>query len=72
MQCLPLNVFLASACIAYFGAFTASYRLKLVEKWKGLLVAKGLDCPKEFSLVSNLATPMQVAVCALARLCCGE
>ncbi|KAI3384925.1 hypothetical protein SNEBB_000114 [Seison nebaliae] len=27
------NIFIASACIAYFGAFTSSYRKQMVQKW---------------------------------------
>ena len=27
------NVFVAAACVAYFGAFTSSYRVQLVQRW---------------------------------------
>ena len=27
------NVFVAAACVAYFGAFTSSYRIELVQRW---------------------------------------
>ncbi|KAJ1518310.1 Dynein heavy chain 6, axonemal [Coelomomyces lativittatus] len=54
------NVFLGAACVAYFGAFTFSYRKELVSMW--IAKCKELEIPvsETFSLTEQLGDPVQV------------
>eukprot|EP00796_Vickermania_ingenoplastis_P004622 gene4627-3332_t len=40
---LPLQSFLASACAAYFGAFTPLFRKRLMARWTEKIMEEGLD-----------------------------
>lgn len=40
---IPLQSFLASACVAYFGAFTPQFRKRLMNTWREKFLEKGLD-----------------------------
>uniref|UniRef100_A0A803T305 AAA+ ATPase domain-containing protein n=1 Tax=Anolis carolinensis TaxID=28377 RepID=A0A803T305_ANOCA len=53
------NVFIASACVAYYGAFTAHYR-QLVNCW--IKQCKDLEIPisSEFSLINILGDPFEI------------
>ena len=57
---LPGNVFLASAFIAYLGAFTTQYRTEIVSKWMELCDERGVPVSKDYSLINTMATPMQI------------
>eukprot|EP01065_Artemidia_motanka_P053390 TRINITY_DN988_c2_g1_i2.p1 TRINITY_DN988_c2_g1~~TRINITY_DN988_c2_g1_i2.p1 ORF type:complete len:1910 (+),score=787.87 TRINITY_DN988_c2_g1_i2:2319-8048(+) len=57
---VPGNVFLASASIAYFGAFTPIFRKHIVSQWLDVATAKCLPISQGYSLVRALADPMQV------------
>ena len=54
------NVFIASACVAYYGPFTAQYREMLVTEW--IQKCKELEIPvsDDFSLVKTLADPFEI------------
>ena len=54
------NVFIAAACVAYFGAFTSSYRQVLVENW--IEKCKSLEIPVTagLSIANILSTPYQI------------
>eukprot|EP00741_Cyanophora_paradoxa_P000409 tig00000404_g400.t1 len=54
------NVFLSSACIAYFGAFTSPFRKQLVEGWVAKCEARGIPVMKDFNLNKILADPVVV------------
>eukprot|EP01064_Diplonema_japonicum_P034413 TRINITY_DN7114_c0_g1_i1.p1 TRINITY_DN7114_c0_g1~~TRINITY_DN7114_c0_g1_i1.p1 ORF type:complete len:4107 (+),score=1152.60 TRINITY_DN7114_c0_g1_i1:350-12322(+) len=60
MVTLPANVFLASASIAYFGAFTPSFRTELVNSWVRKGKEKGLPVSPDYSLAKTLGDPMQI------------
>jgi dynein heavy chain, axonemal len=57
LSALPLQVFMASACVAYFGAFTPAFRQRLIAQWKTELAGRGLEVGG-FSLTSVLGDPV--------------
>ncbi|EGD81584.1 dynein heavy chain 6 [Salpingoeca rosetta] len=54
------NVFLAAACVAYFGAFTSSYRADLVSGW--VAKCKELEIPvtEGMGVADVLSSPFQI------------
>uniref|UniRef100_A0A670YEB4 Dynein axonemal heavy chain 3 n=1 Tax=Pseudonaja textilis TaxID=8673 RepID=A0A670YEB4_PSETE len=54
------NVFIAAACVAYYGAFTAHYRQLLIECW--IKQCQDLDIPisSDFSLINILGDPYEI------------
>ncbi|XP_054978204.1 dynein axonemal heavy chain 6 [Sorex araneus] len=54
------NVFIAAACVAYYGAFTTKYRQKLIEYW--IEGCQELDIPIDtsFSLINILGDPYEI------------
>ncbi|XP_032099375.1 dynein heavy chain 6, axonemal isoform X2 [Sapajus apella] len=54
------NVFIAAACVAYYGAFTAQYRQSLIECW--IQDCQSLEIPIDpsFSLISILGDPYEI------------
>ncbi|XP_077201567.1 dynein axonemal heavy chain 6 isoform X2 [Paroedura picta] len=54
------NVFIAAACVAYFGAFTALYRQLLIDCW--IKQCQSLDIPisSDFSLINILGDPYEI------------
>ncbi|KAM8878755.1 dynein axonemal heavy chain 6 isoform 3-T3 [Spinachia spinachia] len=51
------NVFIAAACVAYYGAFTSNYRQQLIEQW--IIQCQNLNIPisSSFSLINILGDP---------------
>ncbi|XP_057699654.1 dynein axonemal heavy chain 6 isoform X1 [Corythoichthys intestinalis] len=51
------NVFIAAACVAYYGAFTSHYRKLLVDEW--IIQCQNLNIPisSSFSLINILGDP---------------
>ncbi len=54
------DVFLASACIAYYGAFTGAYRIELVAGWIAECKTRGIPVSECASLRSTLGNPVEV------------
>ena len=54
------NVFVAAACVAYFGAFTSLYRNELISSWIQRCKELGIPVSDEFSLISVLADPFEI------------
>ncbi|XP_062985188.1 dynein axonemal heavy chain 6 [Elgaria multicarinata webbii] len=54
------NVFIAAACVAYYGAFTAHYRQLLIDCW--IKQCQDLDIPisSDFSLINILGDPYEI------------
>ncbi|KAK2499642.1 hypothetical protein MC885_013750 [Smutsia gigantea] len=54
------NVFIAAACVAYYGAFTAQYRQSLIACWT--LDCQSLEIPinPSFSLINILGDPYEI------------
>nr|XP_036867942.1 dynein heavy chain 6, axonemal [Manis javanica] len=54
------NVFIAAACVAYHGAFTAQYRQSLIACW--ILDCQSLEIPinPSFSLINILGDPYEI------------
>ncbi|XP_074253754.1 dynein axonemal heavy chain 6 isoform X4 [Saimiri boliviensis] len=54
------NVFIAAACVAYYGAFTAQYRQSLIECW--IQDCQSLEIPIDpsFSLINILGDPYEI------------
>jgi len=44
-------VFVAAACVAYYGAFTSVYRTELIDQWTQRCTELEIPCSPEFSLV---------------------
>ena len=54
------NVFLASACVAYFGAFSSTYRTALVKIWSDKCEELGVPHTKGMGLAEILSNPYQI------------
>ena len=54
------NVFVAAACVAYYGAFTSQYRSELVTRWMNRCREIGVPVSDDFSLVGTLADSYQI------------
>lgn len=54
------NVFLASACISYFGAFTGAYRKILTDAWITECIARKIPTSETFSLPQVLGDPVKI------------
>ncbi|KEG14779.1 putative dynein heavy chain [Trypanosoma grayi] len=59
LEQLPLQSFMASACVAYFGAFTPLFRKRLVRLWLDKLTEHNLDAG-DFTLRDTLGDPMDI------------
>ncbi|TPX59932.1 hypothetical protein PhCBS80983_g02164 [Powellomyces hirtus] len=62
------DVLLASAVIAYLGAFTSAYRQMCLGDWNQECVTSGIPCSSVFSLVATLGDPIQLRAWSLAGL----
>ncbi|KAI8825240.1 dynein heavy chain and region D6 of dynein motor-domain-containing protein [Fimicolochytrium jonesii] len=62
------DVLLASAVIAYLGAFTSAYRQMCLGDWNVTCVASGIPCSTTFSLATTLGDPIQLRAWSLAGL----
>ncbi|KAL9959258.1 hypothetical protein ACROYT_G032565 [Oculina patagonica] len=54
------NVFVAAACVAYFGAFTSLYRHELISSWIERCKDLGIPVSDDFSLINVLADPYEI------------
>lgn len=53
-------MFIAAACVAYYGAFTSLYRVQLIDLWTNKCAELEIPCSGEFSLVKVLADPFEI------------
>ncbi|KAL8568337.1 Dynein heavy chain 6, axonemal [Nucella lapillus] len=54
------DVFLAAACVAYYGAFTSTYRHELVSSWTVQCQIKQIPCTEGMTLENVLADPFEI------------
>ncbi|XP_030643583.1 dynein heavy chain 6, axonemal [Chanos chanos] len=54
------NVFIAAACVAYYGAFTSHYRQLLIDKWISQCQELGIPISANFSLINILGDPYEI------------
>jgi dynein heavy chain len=54
------NVFVAAACVAYFGAFTSHYRSELVSRWIQRCSELNIPVSDDITLVKTLADPYEI------------
>uniref|UniRef100_A0A8C8Z9L8 Dynein axonemal heavy chain 6 n=1 Tax=Prolemur simus TaxID=1328070 RepID=A0A8C8Z9L8_PROSS len=54
------NVFIAAACVAYYGAFTAQYRQTLIECWIQYCQSLEIPIDPSFSLINTLGDPYEI------------
>ncbi|KAM6971776.1 dynein axonemal heavy chain 6 [Aplochiton taeniatus] len=54
------NVFIAAACVAYYGAFTSLYRQLLIEQWMERCTELGIPISSTFSLINILGDPYEI------------
>lgn len=54
------NVFLASACISYFGAFTGDFRKQLTDMWTNECIERKIPTDDTFSLPQVLGDPVEI------------
>lgn len=64
---LDAEVLLSSSVVAYLGAFTQSFRNKIVAQWKEQ-ISKELNMSEEFSLRKILGDPIKIRAWNLAGL----
>lgn len=62
------DVFVAAACIAYYGAFTGPYRIELVNMWTARCQELGIPVTENVTLRATLAQPVEVRLLAQPRL----
>ncbi|KAM4603925.1 LOW QUALITY PROTEIN: dynein axonemal heavy chain 6-like [Polymixia lowei] len=51
------NVFIAAACVAYYGAFTSHYRQLLIDQWMAQCQELAIPISSNFSLINILGDP---------------
>ncbi|KAG7241312.1 hypothetical protein INR49_025754, partial [Caranx melampygus] len=51
------NVFIAAACVAYYGAFTSHYRQMLIDQWMTQCQELNIPISNSFSLINILGDP---------------
>jgi dynein heavy chain len=54
------DVFVSTACVAYYGAFTNVYRQMLVQKWTDRCTELGIPVTSSMTIVSVLADPYEI------------
>lgn len=54
------DVFLSSACIAYYGAFTGAYRQQLVSGWIAECKERGIPVSDNATLRTTLGNPVEI------------
>ncbi|XP_055488365.1 LOW QUALITY PROTEIN: dynein axonemal heavy chain 6-like [Leucoraja erinacea] len=54
------NVFIAAACVAYYGAFTTHYRQMLIDHWIKGCTEIGIPISANFSLINILGDPFEI------------
>lgn len=54
------NVFLSCACISYFGAFTGTFREKMVSAWVEGCKERNIPTDEKFSLVDVMGDPVVI------------
>ena len=54
------DALLSSGCIAYLGAFSATYREETTADWVEMCREKGIECDPKYSLVKVLGDPVKV------------
>ncbi|PVD36438.1 hypothetical protein C0Q70_03422 [Pomacea canaliculata] len=54
------DVFVAAACVAYYGAFTSIYRQELVTAWTQQCIEKEIPCTSGMTLEKVLADPFEI------------
>nr|XP_019939373.1 PREDICTED: dynein heavy chain 6, axonemal [Paralichthys olivaceus] len=54
------NVFIAAACVAYFGAFTSHYRQLLIDQWIKQCQELNIPISSNFSLINILGDPFVI------------
>uniref|UniRef100_A0A8K9XJ36 Dynein, axonemal, heavy chain 6 n=1 Tax=Oncorhynchus mykiss TaxID=8022 RepID=A0A8K9XJ36_ONCMY len=54
------NVFIAAACVAYYGAFTMHYRQLLIDQWIVRCQELGIPISASFSLINILGDPYEI------------
>ena len=61
------DVLLAVGAIAYFGAFTSSFRQEIVQEWVEFATKEKIDCSHEFSLVTTLGDQVNFSSLLLSQ-----
>ena len=59
-EALTGDVLLSSGCIAYLGAFSASYREQTTARWVALCAERGIGCDAKYSLVKILGDQVKI------------
>ncbi|KAF1334344.1 Dynein heavy chain, partial [Globisporangium splendens] len=54
------DIFLAAACISYYGPFTGGFRARITEKWVSSTQQLGIPCSANYSLSSTLGSPVEI------------
>ncbi|CAL4136329.1 unnamed protein product, partial [Meganyctiphanes norvegica] len=62
------DVLIASAIVAYLGAFTLEYRKETVDKWHKFCMQKSISCSPKFDLYNVLGDDVQTQTWQLAGL----
>ncbi|ORX87336.1 hypothetical protein BCR32DRAFT_215454 [Anaeromyces robustus] len=60
IEALNGNVFLAAACVAYYGAFTSTYRQRLVKRWIERCQELEIPILESFNLIDTLSDQVMI------------
>ncbi|XP_017780151.1 PREDICTED: dynein heavy chain 6, axonemal [Nicrophorus vespilloides] len=60
LSCIVGDVLVAAACVAYYGAFTATYRKDLTNLWLNKCYEMKIPSSQTFSLIGVLADPYDI------------
>ncbi|XP_070188303.1 dynein axonemal heavy chain 7-like isoform X3 [Littorina saxatilis] len=62
------DVLVSSGIVAYLGAFTSAFRQDGGAEWLKTVVAQGLPCSNDFSLINTLGEPVKIRAWNIAGL----
>lgn len=54
------NVFISSACISYFGAYSGNYRRQLTDGWVKACISRKIPISQDFSLIKVMGDPVEI------------
>ena len=60
MDKLVGNVFIAAACISYYGAFTGIYREQMVSNWLLQMNQRQIPISEDFNIIKVMGNPVTI------------
>ena len=54
------NVFISSACISYYGAFTGEYRVRMITQWLNDCIERRIPISEDFAISKIMGDPVTI------------